>query len=131
VPREFSRTLRLNAQLQRELTGLIRTDLTDPRVAGVTVTAVKVSPDARSARILVSLLGDETQLAAAVEALNGAAGRLRHSLGKQLSLRYVPAMYFVADTALREGDRINALIRQVRAKEDEAAGRAAAEPDEG
>jgi ribosome-binding factor A len=92
---------------------------------------VKVSPDARNARILVSLLGGEAQLAEAVEALNGASGRLRRGLGSQLRLRYVPTLRFIGDEALREGDRINALIRQVRAREEAAAGRRLAEPDEG
>lgn len=131
MPREFSRSLRLNAQLQRELTALIRTDLTDPRVAGVTVTAVKVAPDARSARILVSLLGDKERLDEAVVALKGAAGRLRHHLSKQLRLRFAPVLHFSADDALREGDRINALIRQLRVKDEEAAARRSAKPDEG
>ena len=80
MPKEFSRTLRLNAQLQRELSTLIRDELT-----------------------------------AAVKALNGAAVLLRHRLGKILKLRYMPALSFVADTALREGDRIGVLIREATA----------------
>ena len=51
-----------------------------------------------------------------------AAGRLRHGLGKLLRLRRVPQLRFVADTALREGDRINALIREVRARDKAAIG---------
>jgi ribosome-binding factor A len=112
MPKEFSRTLRLNAQLQRELSVLIRDELTDPRVAKVSVTQVSVSPDMRNARVSVSQLGSDAELAAAVKALNGAGARLRHVLGTTLKLRHVPALRFVADSALREGDRIGALIRQ-------------------
>jgi ribosome-binding factor A len=122
VPREFSRTLRLNAQLQKELSELIRDELTDPRVAKVSVTQVDVSPDLRNARVSVSLLGEDAQLQAAVKALNGAAARVRHGLGKRLRLRQVPNPHFVADTALREGDRIGALIRQATAEDRAAEG---------
>lgn len=115
MPKEFSRTLRLNAQLQRELSALIRDELTDPRVKRVSVTQVSVSPDMRNARVSVSLLGSDAELAAAVKALNGAATLLRRALGKVLQLRYVPALSFAADAALREGDRIGALIREATA----------------
>lgn len=115
MPREFSRKLRLNAQLQRELSELIRDELTDPRVARVSVTQVDVSPDLRNARVSVSLLGADDQLTAAVKALNGASAKLRHALGKRLRLRQVPEPRFVPDTALREGDRIGALIREATA----------------
>jgi ribosome-binding factor A len=127
MPREFSRTLRINAQLQRELSALIREELTDPRVKGVSITTVSVSPDMRNARISMSQLGSDAELTAAVKALNGAAVMLRHRLGKALKLRYMPALSFAADTALREGDRIGALIRQVAA-EDRAAD---PEPEDG
>ncbi|SFF34040.1 ribosome-binding factor A [Fontimonas thermophila] len=109
--REYPRKLRLNAQLQAELAVLIRDELSDPRVAGVTVTAVDVSPDLRNARVSVSLLGDDARLAEAVEGLNHAAGRLRHGLGRRLSLRYIPQLQFLADVGMRDGDRLHALIR--------------------
>jgi ribosome-binding factor A len=117
MPREFSRTLRINAQLQRELSSLIRGELTDPRVARVSVTQVSVSPDMRNARIAVSLLGSDAELLAAAKALNGAASLLRRALGRSLKLRYVPALRFVADEALREGDRIGSLIREATARD--------------
>ena len=117
MPREFSRTLRINAQLQRELSSLIREQLTDPRVALVTVTQVSVSPDMRNARISVSMLGSDVQLKAAAKALNGAASLLRRAIGKSLKLRYVPMLRFVTDEALREGDRIGSLIRDATTRD--------------
>ncbi|MFA5941729.1 MAG: 30S ribosome-binding factor RbfA [Sinimarinibacterium sp.] len=109
--KEYPRKLRIGAQLHGELAALVRNELSDPRVAGVTVTAVDVSPDLRNARVLVSLLGDDRKLADAVDGLNHAAGRLRGALGKRLTLRYVPQLHFAPDIGLREGDRVNALIR--------------------
>lgn len=112
MPKEYSRTARINSQIQRELMEMIRDELSDPRVAGVTVTGVDVSPDLRQARVTVSLLGPDDQLAAAVKGLNHAAGKLRHGLGSRLELRLVPNLRFVPDTALREGDRISGLLRE-------------------
>lgn len=117
--KEYPRKLRLNAQLQSDLAALIRDELSDPRVAGVTVTAVDVSPDLRNARVDVSLLGDDARLAEAVAGLNHAAGKLRRALGKRLSLRYVPNLRFVADVQLRQGDRLHALIQDAVRRDSE------------
>lgn len=109
--KEYPRKVRVAAQLQAELAMLIRNELSDPRVAGVTVTGVNVSPDLHNARVSVSLLGSDQQLKDAVKGLAHAAGKLRHDLGSRLRMRYVPQLHFVADHALREGDRISAMIR--------------------
>lgn len=121
MPREYPRKLRLNAQFQQELAVLIRDGLSDPRVAGVTVTAVDVAPDLRNATVRVSLLGADDKLKDAVSGLSHAAGKLRHDLGHRLKLRFVPQLRFVADTALREGDRVGNLIRSAVADDVEHA----------
>ncbi|MEW6168363.1 MAG: 30S ribosome-binding factor RbfA [Pseudomonadota bacterium] len=122
--KEYPRKLRINAQLQSELAALIRDDLSDPRVAGVTVTAVDVSPDLRNARVSVSVLGDDATLAAAVDGLKQAAGRLRSVLGKRLRLRSIPALHFAPDLQLREADRVAGLIRDARRRDVERGGSA-------
>lgn len=127
MPKEFSRKLRLNVQVQQVIADRLRL-LRDPRIAGVTVTEADVAPDLRQARIRVSVMGDDAALADAVRALNRAAGKLRHEVGRALALRYLPQLRFEADTALRAGDRIGALIRQV-VKEDADHARERGEPD--
>lgn len=116
MPKEFSRTSRINQQLQEILSVLIR-DLRDPRVGSITVTQVNASPDMRSAKVFVSHFGDDASLLVAVQGLNHAKGFLRKELGRQLSLRFIPELRFEADRALRDGDRINALIREARASD--------------
>lgn len=125
MPREYPRALRLNVQLQRELSELIRESLNDPRIGVLTVTDVSVSPDMRNAKVLVSSFNADAQLIDAVKALNGASGRLRALLAKRLKLRAVPMLRFAPDVALREGDRISGLIRAAV-----AADQPPAEPDE-
>lgn len=120
MAREFSRKTRVDVQLQRELPDLIR-QLTDPRVAGVTVTKADISPDLRQAKILVSNFGDDASLKLAVDGLNHAAGKLRHGLTERLRMRTVPQLRFHADVQLREADRLTLLIRDAMRSDAEAA----------
>jgi ribosome-binding factor A len=131
VPKDFSRKSRIDVQLQRELTGLIRDELTDPRVTNVTVTRVDVSPDLRNARVLISVLGDDSRIGDAATALNHAAGRLRHGLGVRTRLRYVPQLHFAGDVQLIEASRLNHLIRDARREDDSRARERAPEEPEG
>lgn len=109
--KEYSRRQRVAPQLQRELTELVPHEFSDPRVNLVTFTEVKVTPDLKSATVYVSRLG--TDPAPAVEFLNGVAGRIRHELGKRISLRHMPTLAFVADVLPEQAAGMNKLIREV------------------
>ena len=112
MPREYPRKLRINIQIQRELAEMIREELSDPRLKGITVTDVDVAPDLRNATVKISKLALLADVTEPVKVLNRAAGLLRASLGRRMRLRYVPVLHFRADQALAEGDRIHGLIRQ-------------------
>ena len=114
MPKEYPRTARINAQLQRELSELIRDELRDPRVTGVTLTSVEVSPDMRHAKIHVNVLALEQKADDAAKALNGAAGKLRHSLKARLRLRHIPELHFHGDATAANAATISKLIQQVR-----------------
>ncbi|WP_245563063.1 30S ribosome-binding factor RbfA [Nevskia ramosa] len=116
--------MRINSQLQRELSELIRDELTDPRIGKLTVTDVVVAQDVRNAKVSISQLGTDDELKQAVKALNGAAGRLRHLLVDRMRIRHVPTLHFTADMALREADRVGGLIREAIAN-DQASSEAA------
>ena len=116
--KEYPRKLRINTQLQRELAALITETLTDPRVSGVSITQVDVSPDLRTATVLVSSLGTDAELAAAAKALGGAVPLLRKGLGARLRMRYVPQLHFRPDTQIRQADRLSRLIRDAVASDE-------------
>jgi ribosome-binding factor A len=99
--------------LQEEISGLLQREVRDPRLEFVTVTAVKVSPDLRHARVYVSLLGSEEEQQAALVGLRHATGFLRHELGARLSLRLVPDLTFVLDESIERGQRILELLHQL------------------
>lgn len=124
MPKEFSRTRRINEQLRRELNDLLRQVVKDPRAHKASVTEVSVVRDLSHAKVYVSSLDLDNGPGPAVEALNRASGLLRHELGRSLHLRTIPALEFVADEAAERGARLSALIDRVRADdEDKAHGR--------
>lgn len=124
MPKEYSRKSRINIQLQRELTGLIRDELTDPRVSNVTVTRVDSSPDMRNASVFISVMGEDERIPEAAKVLNDASGRLRFGLGRRLKLRHIPALHFVGDMQLVQATRVSQVIREaIRSDEGNARNR--------
>jgi ribosome-binding factor A len=113
----FKRADRVNALLQRELGTIISEELRDPRIAFSTVTAVEVTDDLRSARVHVSVLGDDDQIASTMRALEEAKAYLRHELGSRTELRYVPELTFVSDRTAERAARISSLLREAKEQE--------------
>lgn len=104
------RQLRVAELLQRELAQMVTFELRDPRLALVTITRVRVSPDLRYANVYITNLGDKAETAQAISSLSNATGYMRRELGKRTDLRYVPDLSFHLDEALVEGRRINELL---------------------
>lgn len=111
MPKEFSRTRRVEAQIQRELAQLIQFEIKDPRVGLVTVSGVEVSRDLAHAKVYVTALGNEQHsVDEMLKALNHAAGFLRRELGKHLTTRVTPQLNFVYDASVERGANLSALI---------------------
>ena len=102
---------RINEEIQRELSALIRT-LKDPRLQGglLTVTHVDTTSDLRCAKIYVSAL-DKTQEKDMLKGLKSAAGHLRRELGAAVKLRYTPELQFIADGSIQQGAHILEMLR--------------------
>jgi ribosome-binding factor A len=104
------RLRRVADQIQKELSGLLRTELKDPRVGMITLTGVEVSPDLAHARVFFTTLGDADALARTEAGLKRAAGFLRAELGHRLKLRVTPEVRFVYDASVERGARHSKLI---------------------
>ncbi len=101
---------RINEEIQRELSSLIRT-VKDPRVHGlVSITAVDTTSDLRYAKVFVSVL-DKSDVKEVVKGLKSAGGYLRRELGRALQLRYTPELVFVEDDSIGQGAHILSLLR--------------------
>jgi ribosome-binding factor A len=110
----YRRADRVNALLQRELGTLISEELRDPRIAFATVTAVEVTDDLRSARVHVSVLGDEETRKRTMLALEDAKAFLRREIGARTDLRFVPELTFAADRSAERAVRIAGLLREAK-----------------
>lgn len=103
---------RINEEIQREMSSLIRT-VKDPRVADagmVSVTAVETTPDLKYAKIFVSVL-DKSVSAQALKGMKSASGYLRRELGRALNLRNTPELTFVRDDSIDKGAHILDMLR--------------------
>ena len=106
------RVERLNEQLRREISDILRRDVRDPRIGTPTVTRVEVTPDLWMARVFVRAAGDVAQQAEALEGLDGAAAFIRREL-RGLRVRRVPELRFEIDSTLEHATRIEQLLREV------------------
>jgi ribosome-binding factor A len=117
------RVERLSEQIREELSLIIDGDLEDPRVGLATITEVRVTPDLSSAKIFVSVVGTDEEVAASLEALNHAAGFIRHQLGHALRIKRTPELRFVHDHTVRTAERIEQILQEeeekVKARERE------------
>ncbi len=110
MPREFSRHQRLGNQVLRTLNELLRFETKDPRLDGVSLTAVDLSRDLSVARVYFSLLDPDGDPAPVQAGLEKAAGFLRGKLARAIQVRHVPELRFEHDDSAAEGQRISDLI---------------------
>jgi ribosome-binding factor A len=112
---DYQRSERVGELLTEVIADVLREDIRDPRVTAVTITAAKVTKDLRQARIYFTLLGGASENKDSVLAgLKSALGFVRARIGKQLKLRFVPAIEFFYDESVDEAERIEKLLRQVK-----------------
>ena len=108
------RVSRVGEQIKKELSFLIQRELKDPRIGFVTITAVELSGDLQIAKVYVSILGDGTQRADSLLALDKAKGHLRFELGQRMKLRHIPEISFQIDTSLDHSEHISKLLKDVK-----------------
>ena len=120
MPKEYSRSERMAEQVRRELSGLVRDEIKDPRVKWISFTAVKVSRDLSNAVVYFTTLNDEDR-EPATEALNKAAGFLRHQLSARIRSRIVPSLKFIYDVSIERGTSMESLIAKARSTDADAA----------
>ena len=108
------RAVQVGAQIREEIMGMIRRDLKDPRIGFVSITEVRMSPDLRSARIRVSVLGGKDEERASLAGLRSASGVIRHELGRRLSnLKFTPELRFEIDPSIEYSVRISKKLREI------------------
>ncbi|MEA2447378.1 MAG: ribosome-binding factor [Actinomycetota bacterium] len=104
--------------LAKQILGEAIHDLKDPRVGFTTITAIRVTPDLRHARISVSVLGSPEEQTLTMSGLTSAKPHLRAELGRQMRLKYLPELEFELDTGPEEAARLEGLLRKIHEEED-------------
>ena len=108
------RTDQVGGQVRQEIMDIIRRELKDPRIGFVSITEVRMSPDLRSARVRISVLGDADAQQSSLEGLNSAKGLIRHELGRRLeNLRFSPDLIFELDPSIEYSVHISKRLREI------------------
>ena len=105
---------RINAEVQKELSNIIRGEIKDPRIHPMTsVMAVEVAPDLKTCKAWISVLGDEKAQADTLEGLKSAEGYIRRQLAHTVNLRNTPQIRFILDQSIEYGVHMSKLIDDV------------------
>ncbi|MBC5740272.1 30S ribosome-binding factor RbfA [Blautia sp. 2744] len=114
---------RINGEVQKELSSIIRGEIKDPRIHPMTsVMAVEVAPDLKTCRAYISVLGNQEAKEATIRGLNSAEGYIRRQLARNLNLRNTPEIRFILDESIEYGVNMSKLIDDV-AKKDASLGK--------
>jgi ribosome-binding factor A len=105
-----ARMRRVNEAIREILGDAIATELKDPRIGFVTVTDVDTSPDLRSARVYVSVLGSEEERESSLEGLRSSHGVLQGKIASGMRMKRTPTLTFEYDETAERGDRITRLL---------------------
>jgi len=104
---------RINGEVQRELSNIIRGEIKDPRINPLTsVVAVEVAPDLKTCKAYISV-GDEESQAKTLAGLKSAEGFIRSKLAKTVNLRNTPEIRFVLDQSIEYGVKMSKMIDEV------------------
>lgn len=108
---------RVNVEVQRELSSIIRGGIKDPRVAPWTsVVAAEVAPDLKTCKAYISVLGSEEELADTLEGLRSAHGYIKRELAHSINLRNTPDIRFIADQSIAYGVNMSKKIDIINAE---------------
>ena len=105
---------RINAEVQKELSLILRAGIKDPRVAPMTsVIAVEVAPDLKTCKAYISVLGDEAAAEDTIKGLQNAEGYIRRELARNMNMRNTPEVKFILDNSIAYGAKMSKMIDEV------------------
>lgn len=107
---------RINEEIRKEISDIIRNDVRDPRlnVVMVSITKVDVTKDLRYAKVFVSVFGNEEAKSQTLGALKSSAGFIRREIGHRVNLRYTPELIFEIDNSIEQGMHIEGLLHKIK-----------------
>jgi ribosome-binding factor A len=100
--------------MKQEISEIILRELKDPRIGFVTVTAVECTGDLREAKVYVSIMGSEQQIADTWKGLQSSLGFIRREVGHRIRLRFTPELTFALDKSLDYSAHIQKLLLKIQ-----------------
>ena len=105
---------RINGEVLKELSNIIRSEIKDPRINPMTsVVAVEFAPDLKTCKAYISVLGDEKSQKDTITGLKSAEGYIRRQLARTVNLRNTPEIRFILDQSIEYGINMSKLIDEV------------------
>ena len=105
---------RINGEVQKELSNIIRGEIKDPRINPLTsVVAVEVAPDLKTCKAYISVLGDEKSQQDTIKGLKSAEGYIRTMLAQSINLRNTPQITIILDQSIEYGVKMSKMIDDV------------------
>ena len=114
-----ARMRRINEVLREVVGAAIASDLSDPRIGFVTVTSVETSPDLRTAKVYVSVLGSEEEREATLQGLRSSRGVVQQRIAAETRMKRTPTLTFHYDDTIEQGVRISRLLEDEPGEERE------------
>ena len=112
---------RINGEVLKELSNIIRSEITDPRINPMTsVVSVEVAPDLKTCKAYISVLGDEQSQKDTITGLKSAEGYIRRELARTVNLRNTPEIKFILDQSIEYGINMSKLIDEVTQKDSDS-----------
>lgn len=109
---------RINGEVLKELSSIIRNEIKDPRIHPMTsVMSVEVAPDLKTCKAYISVLGSEEAKKSTLAGLNSAVGYIRRELARNLNLRNTPEIRFILDESIEYGVNMSRIIDDVTRKD--------------
>ena len=120
TPAMSRRTDRINEQLREEISMLLTRSIKDPRLNGIiSITRVISSGDLRSARVYISVMGNNQTKQEALAGIQSAASFLRRELRDRINMKHTPFLTYELDASMEEADQLLRLMNQVKPEDQE------------
>lgn len=120
----FKRSDRISAEIQRIISTMIIEELSDPRIFGVSITGVEMSPDNWIAKVYISLIGSEEKIKDAIDGLTSASGIIKRKIADALRVQHTPDLRFFHDPTMERAAMMEKLFKEINS------GEADPEPDD-
>jgi len=115
------RVRKIADRIQVIVAEMLERRIKDPRLGFVTVTEVRVTGDSQQATVFYTVLGEDDERVASAAALESAKGLIRSEVGKQLGIRHVPTLTFIADALPETARQLDEVLAAARAADEAVA----------